>query len=146
VIVFALARVSKRIDLGSKKKKKRTILGEEVEAGATAVDLREAALASAREGDFRSAVRKLYISLLYELAERNLIELQTNATNRDYLARVSRFSALAEPMRYLTERFDHTWYGMSPASGEDFSAYQARYSEALKQAQSISEQPAQARS
>ena len=86
-----------------------------------------------RPGDFRGAVRKLYISLLYELSERNLIELEPNTTNHEYLAKVSRFQPLVAPMRYLTDRFDYFWYGMFPSSAEDFSTFQARYNEAMDQ-------------
>jgi hypothetical protein len=52
---------------GSVKKsdRKRTVLGEEIEAGVTSADLAASALAAARAGDFRTAMRKLYISLLY---------------------------------------------------------------------------------
>jgi hypothetical protein len=128
----------------SKRKKTRTVLGEEIAADGTSRDLAEAALAAARAGDFRAAVRKLYVSLLYELSERNLIELDDSATNHEYLSKVSRFGALVGPMRYLTERFDHVWYGMFPSSEEDFAACLASYEEAMRGAQTLGEEAARA--
>ena len=122
--------------------KKRTVLGEEIEAGVTSADLAAAALAAARSGDFRTAMRKLYISLLYDLAERNLIEIEGHMTNREYLARVSRFASLAGSMRHLTDRFDHFWYGMFPSSEADFKEYMERYSEAMEGARSAGQQAA----
>jgi hypothetical protein len=142
VMAFRMFKRYKRAP--KRREKKRTVLGEEIEAGTTSNDLAEAALRAAKAGDFRGAVRKLYISLLYELSERNLIELEPNTTNHEYLAKVSRFQPLAGPMRYLTDRFDYTWYGMFPASAEDFSTFQARYNEAMDRVRSLNEQLAKA--
>jgi len=128
----------------AKRKKTRLILGEEVGADETSVELAESALAAARAGDFRTAIRKLYVSLLYELSERNLIELEDSATNHEYLRRVARFNVLAAPMHYMTDRFDYVWYGMFPSSEEDFGLYQARYEEAMQRAKTLGEQPARA--
>jgi hypothetical protein len=124
----------------AKRKKTRVVLGEELSADSTSHDLAEAGMAAARSGDFRLAVRKLYVSLLYELFERNLIELEESATNHEYLSKVSRFGLLAGPMRFLTERFDYVWYGMVPSSEDDFAAYLASYEEAMRGARMLGEQ------
>ncbi|MEK6324615.1 MAG: DUF4129 domain-containing protein [Acidobacteriota bacterium] len=143
--LVALARMARRMRVPrAKRKKTRLVLGEEIASDGTSRELAEAGLAAARAGDFRTAVRKLYVSLLYEMGERNLIELDDSATNREYLSRVSRFTALAGPMRYLTDRFDHVWYGMFPSSEEDFAAYLARYEEAMERARTVGEQAASA--
>jgi hypothetical protein len=128
----------------SKRKKTRTVLGEEIAADNTSSGLAEAGLAAARAGDFRVAVRKLYVSLLFELSERNLIELDESATNHEYLNKVSHFGLLVGPMRYLTERFDYVWYGMFPSSEQDFNAYLASYEEAMKGARTLGQQSARA--
>ncbi|HXG65197.1 MAG TPA: DUF4129 domain-containing protein [Blastocatellia bacterium] len=135
-VIFA-ARALTGVRRGKKREKKRTVLGEEIAANITSADLANEAIAAARAGDFRTAVRRLYISLLYELAERNLLELEAQATNREYLARVSRYAPLAAPMRYLTDRFDYVWYGMFPSTEEDFAAFQSRYREAMEQARNL---------
>ena len=128
----------------TKRKKTRLVLGEEIAEDGTSRELAEAGLAAARAGDFRTAVRKLYVSLLYELGERNLIELEDSATNHEYLRKASRFTALAGPMRYLTDRFDYVWYGMFPSSEDDFAAYLARYDEAMERARTLGDQAASA--
>ncbi|HET9530942.1 MAG TPA: DUF4129 domain-containing protein [Blastocatellia bacterium] len=133
VLAIALAvRMAMRMERKKKKGRKRTVLGEEIEEGTTAHDLAEAAFAAARAGDFRLAVRRLYISLLYEMAEHNLVELEAGATNRDYLERVSRFSTLSSMMRYLTDRFEYFWYGMFSPTEEDFAAYSKTYESGLE--------------
>lgn len=138
IALLVIARLAARLRVPrSQRKKTRIILGEEIAAGDTSRELAEAGLAAARAGDFRAAVRKLYVSLLYEFAERNLIELEDSATNHEYLNKVSRFGALAGPMRYLTERFDYVWYGMFPSSEPDFMIYHARYAEAMETARRL---------
>ena len=122
----------RKLRLPKRKRKTRLVLGEEVSAESTSRDLAEAGLAAARSGNFRMAVRKLYVSLLYELFEKDLIELEDSATNHEYLSKVAGFAALAGPMRYLTERFDCVWYGMFPSSADDFAAYLASYEEAMR--------------
>ncbi|HJQ68036.1 MAG TPA: DUF4129 domain-containing protein [Blastocatellia bacterium] len=143
-VILAIRTVKRMKRTPKKREKKRTVLGEEIEAGTTSNDLAEAALAAAKAGDFRGAVRKLYISLLYELSERNLIELEPNTTNHEYLAKVSRFQPLVAPMRYLTDRFDYFWYGMFPSTAEDFSTFQARYNEAMDRVRTLKPQAGEA--
>jgi hypothetical protein len=132
---IGVARMVVRMKPWKKRAKKQTVLGEEIKAGTSPGDLFEAAMAAARSGDFRAGMRKLYLSLLFELAEHNLLELEENATNHEYLAKVARFTSLTPAMRYLTDGFDHYWYGMLPSSQDDFSAYLARYHEAMERAQ-----------
>lgn len=143
VIVAALivvARMVRRMRAPQRKRKKtRIVLGEEIGADGTAGELADEALTAARAGDFRTAVRKLYVSLLYEFSERGLIELEDSATNREYLSKVSRFNVLVPPMRYLTDRFDYVWYGMFPSTEEEFAAYFSRYKEAMDSARTLAE-------
>lgn len=141
--LFAGARMIRRVRAPKRKRKKtRTVLGEEIAADGTSHELAEAGLTAARAGDFRTAIRKLYVSLLYELFERNLIELDDSATNHEYLRKVSRFSTLAGPMWYLTERFDCVWYGKFPSSESDFALYLESYETAMQGARKLGEQPA----
>jgi hypothetical protein len=142
IFLFFIVRLAMQIKPRRKTARKRTVLGEEVEAGATPGDLFETAMAAARAGDFRAAVRKLYISLLYELSERNLIEIDESATNHEYLARLARFAPLVPPVREMTARFDLSWYGLFPTSQEEFSSYLARYDEAMRRAKTISPEAA----
>ena len=132
--VYGVARMVRAIRPGKRRAKKRRVLGEDIAEGTTSRDLAETALASAKAGDFRAGIRSLYISLLYELNERGLIELDDSATNHEYLVKVSKWASVAAPMRYLTDRFDYFWYGKFPSSEEEFKACFARYEEAIGQA------------
>jgi len=136
---YGVYRLARKISWGRRGSKKRIVMGEEIDASLTADGLAEAALAAARAGDFRAGVRNLYISLLYELAERGIIELEPYTTNHEYLMKVSDRAGLAAPMRYLTDRFDYFWYGMFASSEQDFAAFLERYKEAIAQARLASE-------
>jgi hypothetical protein len=140
-LIFSI-RLLATIRRSEKHSEKRIVLGEHVETDTRPHDLAESAMAAARAGDFRTAIRRLYIALLCELSERGLITLEMNATNRDYLAMVAQFALLATPMRYLTEKFDHFWYGMFPSTEDDFQQYLSRYLEAAELARKLSSQSA----
>jgi hypothetical protein len=140
--MFGIYRIFQRREPRPKRAKKRLVLGEEVEADQTARDLAERAMAAANRGDFRTAMRGLYIALLYDLAEHNLIELDDSATNREYLKRVSPFGGLLPAMRYLTDRFDYFWYGMFPSTEADFSTYLSRYKEAAAEVETLGREAA----
>ncbi len=142
VAAIFIFRVVSQIRPRRKRARKRTILGEEIDAETTPRDLADAAMAAARAKDYRTAIRKLYISLLYDLAERNMIELEESATNHEYLSRLSRFNSLTAPVGYLTDRFDYCWYGMTMSSEEEFSTCLARYKEAIERAQGLGPQSA----
>ena len=142
LFLFFILRLAMKIKPRRKAARKRTVLGEEIEASATPGDLFDAAMAAAQSGDFRGAVRKLYISLLYELSERSLIELDESATNHEYLARLSRFEPLVAPVSAMTDRFDVSWYGMFPTSQEEFSSCLARYNEAMQRAKTLTPEAA----
>jgi hypothetical protein len=137
VVLFFLVRMLMKVDFKKKKPASRKVLGEEIPANLTSRDIAGAALAAARAGDFRIGIRKLYIACLYELADRGLIDLESNATNRDYYRLVSRHSMLSSPMEYLTDRFDYFWYGKYPATSEDFQDYLNRYTVISDRARSV---------
>jgi hypothetical protein len=113
-------------------KKERVILGERLSPEKTAADLFAEAEGLAHSGDLRAAIRKAYIAFLVELADRKEIKLSQYRTNWDYLRAVREKRPLYEDMKALTTSFERHWYGLIPADQSDWSAFRARYSEALK--------------
>ncbi len=85
----------------------------------------------ARGGDYRTAVRYLYISALLWLDERDILRYDRALTNREYLERVRDNPALRERMVPIVETFDRVWYGHLPIDAESFAAYQQQV-EALR--------------
>jgi len=86
-------------------------LGLQIEA----TDIREldtqTLLSKARaEGDYRLAVRLLFLEQLKRLTERNLIDWQPYKTNYDYLAELEG-KAILDRFQKLTLAYEYVWYG-----------------------------------
>jgi len=94
----------------------------------------ERAQALSRGGDYRSAVRYLYLSSLLLLDERGLLRYDRSRTNREYLRSVAGSPELADPLREVVEVFDDVWYGYHALDEKDFKQYTARVEE-LKERQ-----------
>lgn len=74
-------------------------------------------------GDFRSAVRQLYLAALLSLDERGRLRFDRALTNREVLREPSIAPPLAAALEPITETFDRTWYGFEPISASDFESY-----------------------
>lgn len=136
VIVFLLYRFLPFLTerFGSKEKpssRDRVILGERVSANESASDLFAEAQELARRGDLRSAIRKGYIALLCDLADRKVISLARNKTNRDYLRDLRKRADLFAGVQSLTGQYERSWYGSQAVAPEDWDAFHARYREAI---------------
>jgi hypothetical protein len=101
------------------------------EANLTARTALDQAGGLARGGDYRTAVRYLYLSALLLLDERDILRYDRALTNREYLERVRDNPALRARMAPIVETFDRVWYGHLPIDAESFSAYE-RQVEALR--------------
>ncbi|MBI1764451.1 MAG: DUF4129 domain-containing protein [Acidobacteria bacterium] len=109
----------------------REILGEVIGETATTEDLLDAARALAAQGDYRGAIRRAYIALLFELEQRGKLRLHRAHTNRDYLDAL-RYEALLYPTFVaLTRMFERIWYGHANATEFDFEGFLTGYREAV---------------
>lgn len=79
----------------------------------------------ARDGDYRGAVRSLYIASLLWLHEQRLLRYDRSLTNREYLRQLEG-QPLQGQLAPIVETFDQVWYGKQPLSAEEFTAYQAQ--------------------
>ena len=114
------------------KKKKRVILGEDIGDDETAHDVFNEAESLARAGDLRGAIRKGYIALLCELADRKVIGLSRHKTNRDYLRDVRSRGELHPRMKNVTDTFERHWYGYQTSSEMDWTRFRDEYNEAIR--------------
>ncbi len=83
-------------------------------------------------GDYRTAVRYLYLSSLLLLEERGLLRYDRSLTNREYLRSVANRPELAATLREVIDVFDRVWYGFQTLTASEYDAY-ARRVETLKQ-------------
>lgn len=81
------------------------------------------------EGDYRSAVRYLYLSSLLLLEERGLLRYDRSLTNREYLRSVAHLPQLAAVLRDVVEVFDRVWYGYQPLDDATYARYAERVSD-----------------
>ena len=77
-------------------------------------------------GNYRLAIRLLYLQTLKKLSEKGIITWQINKTNSDYLKEVSqqKWSPLFSS---ITNNFDYTWYGEMPVDKEHFEEVRQQF-------------------
>ncbi|MFZ0544075.1 MAG: DUF4129 domain-containing protein [Candidatus Promineifilaceae bacterium] len=85
-------------------------------------------------GDYRMAVRYLYLSTLLIMEERGLFRYDRAKTNREYLRSLQGRPELVTILGDVVDVFDRVWYGFQPLSGSDYNQYQTRV-EALRHQQ-----------
>ncbi len=92
----------------------------------TAATAYEQAQSTSSAGDYRTAVRYLYLSTLLALDERDILRYDRAATNREYLRRVVDQPDLHTLLRDVVDVFDRVWYGFQPISRETYDTYAER--------------------
>ena len=75
------------------------------------------------KGDYRSAIRYLYLSSLLVLDEQGLLRYDRSRTNREYLRSVSSKPELAEPLKDVINVFDRVWYGFESVDEQEYQSY-----------------------
>jgi hypothetical protein len=99
------------------------------EAQLTATSALQQATSLARDGDYRTAVRYLYLSSLLWLDERELLRYDRALTNREYVASLASNPDLQARLVPIVETFDRVWYGHTTLDADSFQAYQQRVEE-----------------
>lgn len=84
-------------------------------------------------GDYRSAVRYLYLSSLLLLEEQGLIRFDRSQTNQEYLRNVAANSELSDILRDVIDVFDRVWYGFQNLDSRAYAQYEARVEELRSQ-------------
>jgi hypothetical protein len=102
----------------------RAAADDDPEAHLTATSALQQASTLAQGGDYRTAVRYLYLSSLLWLDERGLLRYDRALTNREYLARLNDQPDLRARLLPIVETFDQVWYGHVSLDAERFRAYQ----------------------
>jgi hypothetical protein len=79
----------------------------------------------ARQGNFREAVRHLYLALLSRLHRTHAIDYDITASNWEYVSRFRGQSIHKPAFRQLTNRFDFTWYGNEITDAELWNQFRS---------------------
>jgi hypothetical protein len=75
------------------------------------------------QGDYRNAIRFLYLSSLLVLDEQGLLRYDRSRTNREYLRSISSRPELAKPLRDVIDVFDRVWYGFEAVDEDTYKTY-----------------------
>jgi hypothetical protein len=93
----------------------------------SAAELWRRAEAAARAGDFRQALRWMYLAVLFLLDTRQLLRYEATRTNGEYLRQLRRSEhappTVHEPFQMLTDRFDTSWYGSAATEDGDYREF-----------------------
>ena len=81
-----------------------------------------------RAGNYRLAVRYLYLQVLDKLAERKVIEINSNKTNYEYVLEVRKHK-FANEFASLTLKYEYVWYGEYPVDGKLFEQIQNSFTQ-----------------
>ncbi|HLK99335.1 MAG TPA: DUF4129 domain-containing protein [Myxococcaceae bacterium] len=79
----------------------------------------------AAKGEYREAVRSLYLALLSRLHREGAILYDSTLSNWDYLRTFKGRREWLPPFRELTRRFDFAWYGNLPVGADGYRDFRA---------------------
>lgn len=81
-----------------------------------------------RSGNYRLAVRYLYLQVLTKLAERKIIEINSNKTNYEYVNEIRKHK-FANEFASLTLQYEYVWYGEYPVDEKLFAQIQGSFAQ-----------------
>lgn len=99
-----------------------TVSDEDIHAIDFARTLQQAVL----DGNYRLAIRLLYLHSLKQLSDRQLINWQINKTNTAYIDEL-KDPALRQSFYRLTRQFESNWYGNVPIREQEFVQVRAQF-------------------
>ncbi len=102
----------------------------------TSAEARQRAAGAANLGNYRGAVRNLYLAALLTLEQHGLVPADRSLTNREVLGRVDRAHPLRPHLQPVVETFDDVWYGVREPDASTYAAY----TRAIDELETIAEQ------
>lgn len=108
----------------------RSVITVSQQDAGRASGLRRPTRASASEyaavGDYRTALRHLFLATIIELQERGLLDPQPGLTNREYMLTLRSSLqdadvAVRTPLQELVDTFDRAWYGHVDLDASEYS-------------------------
>lgn len=97
----------------------------EDEAALTATAAMKRAQTLSASGDYRTAIRYLYLSALLALDERGALRYDRTLTNREYIRTLEKRPVLARTFDSIVGVFDRVWYGKQPVDADTYADYVA---------------------
>jgi hypothetical protein len=123
LLVLSLLYISRNLSRSLVREAELNAQASEDEALLTSKGAFQRAQTLSGQGDYRSAIRYLYLSSLLVLDERGLLRYDRSRTNREYLRSVSAKPQLAAPLRDVIDVFDRVWYGYEAVDEQTYQSY-----------------------
>lgn len=119
-IIWYLA--NNNVGLFRKKEKKLVNPDEEgdIPENIFAINYQQEIDKAAAQGNYRLAIRLMYLRLLRNLSERNIIQYKQDKTNFDYLMQLQSTSYYRDFFR-VTRHYEYSWYGEFNVSPDAYS-------------------------
>jgi hypothetical protein len=123
-LLIAATIVALRLRRGRRRTKQTA--GDEVMPPRTAAEWRQQADGLAARGEYRAAVRALFLGTLMELDERRLVAFDPALTDREYLREAQRQqSSLIEPLRPFVRLVEAIVYADAPCRAAEYDQARA---------------------
>lgn len=105
----------------------------------TPADARRRASGLAASGDYRNAVRNLYLSALLTLEQNGLVPHDRSLTNREVLRRMSAKHPVHGRLEPVVDTFDDVWYGVHEPDDQTYRSY----TQAIDDLETLAQHPLQ---
>jgi hypothetical protein len=126
LIALLIAAAIVALRLRWRRKRTKRTADEEVTPPRTAAEWRQHADALAARGEYRAAVRALFLGTLTELDERRLVAFDPALTDREYLRAAQRQqSSLIEPLRPFVRLVEAIVYADAPCRAAEYERARA---------------------
>jgi len=123
LLILSLFYISRNLSRNLVREAELAAEGSDDEALLTSKGALQRAQTLSNQGDYRTAIRYLYLSSLLVLDERGLLRYDRSRTNREYLRSVSAKPQLATPLRDVIDVFDKVWYGFESVDEQTYQSY-----------------------
>lgn len=123
LLVLSLVYISRKLSSSLVREAELAAQSGDDDALLTSKGALQRAQTLSNQGDYRNAIRFLYLSSLLVLDERGLLRYDRSRTNREYLRSVSSKPGLATPLRDVIDVFDRVWYGFESVDEEAYQSY-----------------------
>jgi hypothetical protein len=129
LLVFVLYQMfftGESFQWGRRKKNPIALIDDDVEDIENFSSWDQALEEAMNAGDYRQAVRVLYLQTIQQLQQKKLIQYQPEFTNVDFKKQLSGTN-YHQAFTILTQYFDYIWYGNTMIDRQIFSFIEMRY-------------------
>lgn len=123
LFVFSLVYISRSLSRSLVREAQLAAESAEGDETLTSKGAMQRAQALSGQGDYRNAIRYLYLSSLLVLDEQGLLRYDRSRTNREYLRSISSKPELAKQLSDVIDVFDRVWYGFESVDEQTYQSY-----------------------